>query len=438
MARRIRSAQLESRSARLKLPIRRKPYTQVIGRGLRIGYRRTKVDGSWSIIKADGGGGAWIKKIDGVVADDYRDADGAGVLDYWQAVKRVREIALGGDETVETTDKPVTIDKAIDDYAADLKARNGGPANATSLRHRMPATLRSKVLALVKVRDFREWRNDLVETGELELSSINRLMKSAKAAFNHAAALDERIANKDAWTTGLKSLKEDDDQARNVVISETEIHAIVGACYDISLELGLFVEVGACTGARPVQLARLKCQDLQADHRLMMPPSKKGRSNKNMVWKSIPIPASLAAKLADVAKGRPADAPLLMMPAGTAWYTGGHKNWFRDAVTAAGLDPRVVTYYALRHSRVTSMLLRGVPVSLVADVCDTSVLMIRKHYAANIADHGETLLRANMLDLAGPTVDNVVPLTRTTVTSVTRLRRSEEAVAKCGSTTTAQ
>jgi hypothetical protein len=39
--------------------------------------------------------------------------------------------------------------------------------------------------------------------------------------------------------------------------------------------------------------------------------------------------------------------------------------------------------------------------------------MIKKTYAAHIADHGETLLRANMLDLAEPPAANVRVLTRT-------------------------
>ena len=410
MARRIRSAQLESRSARLRLAIRRKVYTQVIGRGLRIGYRRCKTEGTWSVIKADGRGGSWIDKIEGIVADDYRDADGVSVLDYWQAVKRVREVALGENEDIESPHRPVTIDMAIDDFARDLAARGGGSANATWLRTRLPASMRSKVLALVDAREFRKWRDDLVETGELERSSINRLMKSAKACFNHAAALDERIGNRSAWATGLRALP-DAERSRNDVITEAEVRAAVRACYASSPALGVFAEVGACTGARPSQIARLKCRDVQKD-RLLMPSSRKGRSRREVTRKPIPIPANLAARLADIVKGRPPDALLLTMPSGEPWRVGDHYPPFQAAVKAAGLTPKV-TFYAFRHTHITNMLLRNVPVTLVADACDTSPAMIKKTYAAHIADHGETLLRANMLDLAESPAANVVSLTRT-------------------------
>ena len=410
MARRIRSTQLESRSARLKLPIRRKLYTAVIGRGLRAGYRRCKTDGTWSIVKADGHGGSWTDKIDGVVADDYRDPDGVTVLDFWQACSRIRQIALGEDETTESPHKPVTVDMAIDDFARDLKARDGGAANATWLRARLPASMRGKVLALVDAREFRKWRDDLVATGKLERSSINRLMKNAKACFNHAVALDERIGNRSAWSTGLQALP-DAERSRNEVITEADVRAAVHACYAISPEFGVFAEVGASTGARPSQITRLKCRDVQKD-RLLMPSSRKGRGRGELTRKPIPIPASLAARLADMAKGRPPDAPLLTMPSGEPWRVGDHYQPFQSAVKAAGLDPKV-TFYAFRHTHITTMLLRNVPMTLVADACDTSPAMIKKTYAAHIADHGETLLRANMLDLAEPPHINVVSLTRT-------------------------
>jgi hypothetical protein len=47
MPRRLRSATLESRTARLKLPIRKKPYTARVAPGVRLAYRRNEITGSW-------------------------------------------------------------------------------------------------------------------------------------------------------------------------------------------------------------------------------------------------------------------------------------------------------------------------------------------------------------------------------------------------------
>jgi integrase len=154
----------------------------------------------------------------------------------------------------------------------------------------------------------------------------------------------------------------------------------------------------------------LQCRDVQSD-RLSMPSSRKGRGRREVTRKPIPIPSSLAARLADIAKGRPLDAPLLMTPSGQPWRTSNHHKPFQAAVKAAGLDPKV-TFYAFRHTHITNMLLRNVPLTLVADACDTSPAMIKKTYASSIADHGETLLRAHLLDLAEPPAANVVSITR--------------------------
>ena len=49
MARRVRSKDLETRSARLRLPIRKKPYYVKIMRGVEMGYRRNKTAGPFNL-----------------------------------------------------------------------------------------------------------------------------------------------------------------------------------------------------------------------------------------------------------------------------------------------------------------------------------------------------------------------------------------------------
>jgi hypothetical protein len=82
MARKVRSYRLETRSARLRLPIQRKPYWQKISEGLALGYRRNQGSGSWSMRVATGDGNNWIKVIG--PADDFEPLP-VGALTYWQA-----------------------------------------------------------------------------------------------------------------------------------------------------------------------------------------------------------------------------------------------------------------------------------------------------------------------------------------------------------------
>jgi hypothetical protein len=80
-------------------------------------------------------------------------------------------------------------------------------------------------------------------------------------------------------------------------------------------------------------------------------------------------------------------------------------------VTAIGLDPAVVTMYALRHSSIVRMLKKNIPIRLVASLHNTSVAMIEKHYSKFITEHAiDDIARAGLLSEPAPAGDNVVSI----------------------------
>src|SRR5215468_7828369 len=91
MARTIRDAQLETRTARDRLATRRKEYWRtLVPKALHLGYkrRRSGAPGVWVVrryIGLDGAGQGRYKAETLGLADDYQDADGARVLSYGQA-----------------------------------------------------------------------------------------------------------------------------------------------------------------------------------------------------------------------------------------------------------------------------------------------------------------------------------------------------------------
>src|SRR5215470_15738399 len=121
MARRTRAAGLEARSTRLRLPIAKKPIFVKIGPGLGLGYRRNATAGTWVVRVADGKGGNWTKAIG--IADDFADADGKTVLDFWQAQDRARTVARDRRADDDDAGKPITVGKALDQYEANLNIR---------------------------------------------------------------------------------------------------------------------------------------------------------------------------------------------------------------------------------------------------------------------------------------------------------------------------
>jgi hypothetical protein len=186
MARSTRSAKLETRTARLKLPVRKKPYFVAVAPGVGLGYRRNKTAGSWVVRAADGRGGNWTQAF--AVADDFEDANDTDVLSFWQAQDRARVLARGGGDADEDSGKPVTVAQMIDRYEIDLKVRGGDIYNARRVRLHLPDVLASKSVALLAApREFRHWRDGLLKKG-LAPSTVNRTGAALQAALELAAA----------------------------------------------------------------------------------------------------------------------------------------------------------------------------------------------------------------------------------------------------------
>jgi integrase len=408
MARRARSINLETADARKKLPVAKKPIFVKIGPGCSLGYRRNKAAGTWVVRVADGLGGNWTVAIG--TADDLAKANDSDILDFWQAQDHARARARGGPQGTADDGKPATIGAALDRYEADLRIRGGDTGNVARVKAHLPEGLARKTVALVTGRELRLWRDSLGHN--LAPATVNRTSNALKAALNLAAEHDERIVSRGPWEFGLAALA-DAEESRNVILEESAIRAVIATAAEQSAEFGLLVEVAAVTGARVGQLARLEMQDLQDgrnDPRLMMPSSRKGRGQKKIARRPVPIPAGLATRLRGAAAGRSAAAPLLIKPSGQPWQKSDHSRLFARAAAAAGLDPDEVTIYALRHSNIVRQLLAGVPVRVVAVNHDTSVTMIERTYSRHIGDHADALARKAILDLAAPLGGNVVPI----------------------------
>src|SRR5215471_572713 len=316
MARRPRAARLETRTARLKLPVRRKPHDFTsISPGIALGYRRCESAGRWVVKVADGHGGHWTKVV--AIADDHEDADGDHVLTWWQAQDKARALARGKDAGGS---RPATVAEALADYERDLLARSASPFNARRVRTLLSPSMLAKPVALLTARELKHLRDGLIAKGA-KPASVNRDMKGLKAALNLAAAHDERIVNARAWRTGLAALP-DAHTARNIILIDEQVLALIAAAYGENGAVGLLVESAAITGARVSQLARLEVADLQADRgdpRLMMPSSRKGKGVKRITRKPVPITADLAAKLTRAAGKRVSTDPLLLRTDGKPW-----------------------------------------------------------------------------------------------------------------------
>ena len=151
MAPRLRSATLESRTSRLRLKVRGKPYFLAIAPGINLGYRRNLGPGAWLVRCADGAGGSWSKGLD-AVADDFEDADGTAVLTFWDAQVRAREMVRG--KATDAT-KPITVAEALDEHEIDLRTRGGLVGPLRRVRDRLSPALLARPVGLLVMRELR-------------------------------------------------------------------------------------------------------------------------------------------------------------------------------------------------------------------------------------------------------------------------------------------
>ena len=67
-----------------------------------------------------------------------------------------------------------------------------------------------------------------------------------------SASTTSVLKNREAWEIGTAGLP-DAQEARNVVLSDEEVHEFVVVAYVLDHQLGLLVDTLAITGARPSQ-----------------------------------------------------------------------------------------------------------------------------------------------------------------------------------------
>jgi hypothetical protein len=290
MARKVRHSSLETRTARLKLAVRRKPYSgPSLARGVALLYRRNRTNGTWVLKVSDGHGKYWTKAI--AEADDHDESNGKTILTFFEVQDVAKKLARGEDSSAGSA--PITVDGALIAYKTDLTARNANPYNAEWPRVHLSPVLLAKPAQLLAASELKKWRDGLLDT--MAPSTVNRLCGCLCAALEQAAQHDKRIQNRDAWEVGLAGLP-NAQQARNLILSDDIVRAFVGSAYGLDHQFGLLTDTLAVTGARPSQAARLRVEDLR-DHpvrpKLMMPKSAKGgdrnRSEKKLERYSVPI-----------------------------------------------------------------------------------------------------------------------------------------------------
>ena len=104
-------------------------------------------------------------------------------------------------------------------------------------RFHLSATLLSKPVTMLTVKELKNWRNGLVTAG-VKATTVNRIVQGVEGRADSRASLDGRVANAKAWTAGLAAIPEDDDTGSNIVLTDDQRRGVVNAAYAISAGFG--------------------------------------------------------------------------------------------------------------------------------------------------------------------------------------------------------
>jgi integrase len=446
VAKKVRNARLDSKSARADLATSPKPTWTSIDEGLHLGYRKGERTKESSAKRA---AGRWVMRrylgdekyaVESIcAADDFSDADGAEILTFHQAVARVRERAkaIAEEVRIAALGPAVTVRDAVDEYIKEREEKEEGYLRAKGLnkgasirgmkrdaRSRLTKhvdeKLTTKPLAALTTDDLAKWRDSLAKT----LGSAQRVANDFKAALNAAAKRYKAklpATMRDTIKDGLAKVDAASPTAREAqVLTDADVRRIISAAAEVDAEgdwggdLARVVLVLAATGARFSQVVRMTVADVQAKQkRLMVPTSQKGRGKKQKTHTVVPVGGDVLDVLKTVTAGRKGYEPLFLRP---HWNQVGPARWEKDErgpwyaaaeltrpwaaiVARAGLATGTIPY-SLRHSSIVRGLCAGLPVRLVSSLHDTSAAMIEKHYGHFVDDA--------LSELAGRAV---VPLT---------------------------
>jgi integrase len=407
------------------LRIRRTPYFAKIAKGLRLGYYRGSVAGSW-IARCYRGAGVYATEALGI-ADDTLDADGVKVFDYWQAQEHARRWGERQRLIAEgmLREGSYTVANAVTDYLAEIKAEKS-PAAVQGAKYILDAWILPDLGAIevekLTTDRINRWRNKLAtqpkrvrskrtaaepatrktadgeDARRARKATANRILTMLKAALNRAFQAD-RVSSDSAWRK-VKPFKRVDEAVVRY-LSAAEARRLVRACPE---DFRKMVQAALLTGCRYSELARLKCGNFNSDSGTLAIRLSKGKI------RHVVLTDEAKLSFADWIKDKSPSDHVFLRTDGGVWGTSHQKRPLDEASKRAEISP-AVNFHILRHTHGSHLAMKGVPMGVIAaQLGHADTRMTEKHYAHLAPSYVAQVIRANfpVLGLSDPA--QILPL----------------------------
>jgi integrase len=409
MARTVRDAKLESRTARGVLKPSGKPYYRAIEEGLHLGYRKGARGGKW-VMRRYVGDQSYSVEVIGT-ADDTLDADGAEILSFAQAQAIARTRFIEGRRRaagLPTQAGPYTVKDCVDEYIQWLEDNRKSArdsrwrvdalvipalgdvvcAKLTNVQIRKWRDATAKAAVRLRSRKgqpakFREMNADDPEEGRRRRASTNRVLTILKAALNRAWR-ESKIPSDTAWRTVEPFEEADAARVRYLTIAEAQ--RLINAC---PADFRSLVQVALATGCRFGELAALRATDFNPDSgTLHIRTSKSGKA------RHVVLTEEGIALLKGLTTGRDGRDPILLKAGGGSWLKSHQARPMANACEAAKITP-AASFHVLRHTYASLTIMNGAPLMVVArNLGHADTRMVEKHYGHLSASYVADAVRA--------------------------------------------
>lgn len=431
MTRSVRDTNLETRTARLRLPARRKPYWRLLESGLHLGYRRTAGGGggTWTARRFIGDGKYLEKKVG--VADDLQEADGTRLLSFKQAQEAAREwwqAERRRDLGHAPDGGPYTVGRALDDYfvARERRGSKGTTGDRTIAAARITPSLGDIEVSSLTTRRIREWHASIAAAPKLvrtkakaaqpaekphnvtdseavraRRATANRILTILKAALNHAFH-DGRIEGDHAWRK-VKPFREVDVPVIRFLTDDEAVrlvNASAGSFQDL-------VRGALLTGCRYGELTRMRAGDYNPHTGTITVRMSKSGKPRHVVLtdEGQDLFDSLAA-------GRMTTDLVFKRSDGTGWLASQQQRPLEAACDRAKILPQA-TFHILRHTYASKLAMQGAPMGVIAaQLGHSDTRMTERHYAHLAPSYVADTVRATLPRLGIVENQTVAPMKR--------------------------
>ncbi len=287
-------------------------------------------------------------------------------------------------------------DEAIDDYLRRLATTENGknvPVKKRQARMYLRPFFGAMPLDAISVESVERYKKQ------------RSAARAAPATINRELATLSHILNKAVewkWIDRLpcRPRKDREGPGRIEALTDAQCDALMRAAIEgPDKDLWLFVAFGLNTAMRHSEImeARWEHLDLEA-RRLYLPRAKAGAREQ-------PITAELADTLANERETRK-DRKGWIFPSPHQDAKTGHRvrmdGPFRDAVIAAGLDPKRITPHVMRHTAITNLVQSGADLATVQRISGhktTAMVMRYTHVHAPQIDRAIAAIGRAVPDL---------------------------------------